>query len=114
LKPEIFSRPLWSAYKIATDMHESATCKLIDGGDAPYDPKHVNHVFVALSCLDLCLVNLRTLTLARNAINYHIRVVMAMDPSMEFMDMSTPSSLSCVKPQYLAYVNQGSSKTGGH
>ena len=96
-KPEhmkMFGRPLWFAYTDPHEMGRLARTKLIGGKEGPYDPENVNHVFAALSfriSLDLCLENPRTLALARTAVNYHLRVVIAMHQNIEVLDTFTPS-----------------------
>ncbi|KAI9764367.1 MAG: hypothetical protein M1840_008505 [Geoglossum simile] len=96
-KPEhmkMFGRPLWSAYTDSVSLSQLARSKLIGGTEDPYDPKNINHVFAALSfrlCLDLCLENPRTFAIASTAVNYHMRVVVAVDTRMEVMETTTPS-----------------------
>ncbi|KAI9760436.1 MAG: hypothetical protein M1840_002414 [Geoglossum simile] len=90
----LFGRPLWFAYKDMDKMVQVAAKKLIGGKEGPYDSKNVDQVFAVLSfriSLDLCLENPRALALAGTAVNYHMRILMAVHQDIEALDTFTPS-----------------------
>jgi hypothetical protein len=90
----IFGRPLWFAYTDPDKMMQVAAKKLIGGKEGPYDPGSVDQAFAMLSfriSLDLCLENPRSLALAQTAVNYHMRVLIAIHQDIEALDTFTPS-----------------------
>jgi hypothetical protein len=92
----LFGRRLWYAYiNDPHGMNELAKQKLIGGvQDGTYDAKNVDHVFAALSfrlSLDACLHNSKAVHLVKNAVNSHMRVVLAMDQSSGVMQTVSPS-----------------------
>jgi hypothetical protein len=91
---KLFGRPVWFGYSDPRELKEVARYKLIGGKLGPYNPWDENHVFAALSfrvSLDLCLENPRTLDLAKNAVNYHMRVVVHVRQDIGVWDTFTPS-----------------------
>ncbi|KAI9779346.1 MAG: hypothetical protein M1839_007454 [Geoglossum umbratile] len=109
---KIFGRPLWFAYTNLDKMMQVAEKKLIGGKEGRYDPKNVDQVFAMLSfriSLDLCLENPRSLALAQVAVNYHMRVLIAIRQDIEALDTFTPSEpvLSEVAIRYLCEPKTG-------
>src|SRR3954453_20404401 len=75
-------------------MMQVAAKQLIGGREGSFDPKNVDQVFAMLSfriSLDLCLENPRSLALAQVAVNYHMRVLMAIHQDIEALGTFTPS-----------------------
>ncbi|KAI9860589.1 MAG: hypothetical protein M1813_006013 [Trichoglossum hirsutum] len=108
----VFGRPLWFAYTDLDKMMQVAAKKLIGGKEGPYDPKNVDQVFATLSfriSLDLCLENPRSLALAQVAVNYHMRILMAIHQDIEALDTFTPSEpiLSEAAIRYLCEPKTG-------
>jgi hypothetical protein len=85
-----FGRPLWSAY---SNPLEIALVKLF-GGQEKFNVEDPNHIFAVLSVrlfLDFNIANPKTLPLAQNAVNLHMRLVNWMDPSTGNISTTTPS-----------------------
>jgi hypothetical protein len=92
----MFGRRLWYAYiDDPEEMDELAQQKLIGGlRSGIYEARNVDHVFAALSfrlSLDACLYNSKAIHLINNAVNSHMRVVLAMDHSAGIMHTVSPS-----------------------
>jgi hypothetical protein len=78
----MFGRRLWYAYiDDPEEMDRLAKQKLIGGlRGGTYEARNIDHVFAALSfllSLDACLYNSKAVPLINNAVNSHMRVVLA-------------------------------------
>jgi hypothetical protein len=92
----MFGRRLWYAYiDDPQGMNTLAKQKLIGGVRiGTYDAKNIDHVFAALSfrlSLDACMCNSKAVHLIKNAVNSHMRVVLAMDHITGIMHTVSPS-----------------------
>jgi hypothetical protein len=92
----MFGRRLWYAYiNNPQEMDALAKRKLIGGvRGGTYSHEDVHHVFAALSfrlSLDACMYNSKAVHLIKNAVNSHMRVVLAMDHSTGIMHTISPS-----------------------
>jgi hypothetical protein len=92
----MFGRRLWYAYiDDPQGMNALAKHKLIGGvQNGEYQASNIDHVFAALSfrlSLDACLYNSKAVHLINNAVNSHMRVVLAMDHSAGIMHTVSPS-----------------------
>jgi hypothetical protein len=92
----MFGRRLWYAYlDDPQGMDRLAKQKLIGGVQTgTYQAHNVNHVFAALSfrlSLDACWYNSKAVHLIKNAVNEHMRVVLAMDDGAGIMHTMSPS-----------------------
>ncbi|KAF8535758.1 hypothetical protein BDD12DRAFT_891842 [Trichophaea hybrida] len=89
-----FGRPLWRIYaqRPYSALAEFAMFKLLRG-NTEYNPRNVNHVFAAIASrisIDLTL-NDESLDLARDAVNSHLRLLIAVDGLTGLVRTSTPS-----------------------
>jgi hypothetical protein len=89
-----FGRPLWRLYaeKDYQSLKVFTQAKLL-GGETTYQATNVDHVFVALASrvsLDPSLTP-ESVELAREAVNSHLRLLIAVDPTSGLILTSTPS-----------------------
>ncbi|KAF8533047.1 hypothetical protein BDD12DRAFT_529365 [Trichophaea hybrida] len=89
-----FGRPLWRIYaqRPYSALAEFAMFKLLRG-NTEYNPRNVNHVFAAIASrisIDPTL-NDESLDLARDAVNSHLRLLIAVDGLTGLVRTSTPS-----------------------
>jgi hypothetical protein len=80
----MFGRPLWRAYYTISSrtLRSFVLRKLIH--HTKYDCGNKNHVFAALAsrlCLDVCMEGAQAITLASDAVNSHLRILISIDTS---------------------------------
>jgi hypothetical protein len=90
----MFGRRLWYAYIDDPQGMDTVAKKKLLGGVQIYNAQNVDHVFAALSfrlSLDACLYNPQAVHLVQNAVNSHMRVVLATDQRAGIMNTVAPS-----------------------
>jgi len=87
----LFGRPLWRAYQDnPQQLRTVAQWKI--ARSRVYNPKDKNQVFAALAsrlCLDVCMDGREAQTLAHDAVNSHMRIVLSMESPWEKHSMTT-------------------------
>jgi hypothetical protein len=90
----MFGRPLWRRYALQPyrELHSCVYMEMM-GGHALFSADNIHHAFMAVAsrvCLDLRF-NIHSLQFARETVDYHLRLLIGVDPESGMLKTATPS-----------------------